>query len=282
MSFSSLGSRTSIPTTLKVAQRSPIFLRALNLDSFEAAVMAPTKQTSDQKSFRARLDPSSKAALKVLLMGNDLVDVDHKEGAKLLESASNILSRRRAHSFLRQTALENSRKEEVGKRAQKSAGSQDADTQKTSRASSYTVADDIGKILESGSDEDLKQMTRKLRDFLGFTPELEEVEFSEIDFEDGERQLAEEHRARQIREFDKDHHGHTYFCKGNIWEEVGPDSPYRTMAGDIRKEYRLCDRCGDFWEGKDVWVCDVGLCGILICENCWREYERKRTMVRET
>ena len=107
-------------------------------------------------------------------------------------------------------------------------------------------------VLGSGSDEEVKKAVRTLREYFGLVPEPEEVIFDEIDFEDGARQAAEERQTRRIAKFDKDHHGHTYFAKGDIWGKVGSNSPYRDTDGKIRKKNGRRDRCREKLKGSGV------------------------------
>ena len=60
--------------------------------------MTPAKKLPHSSPFKPRLDPSRKAALKVMLMGNELMDIDRGEGLALLDKASILLSKRRADS----------------------------------------------------------------------------------------------------------------------------------------------------------------------------------------
>ena len=255
--------------------------------------MPPAKPPLKLNSFRSRLEPSSKAALRVLLVGNELVHVERAEGAKLLESAHSILTRRRANPSLRQTALAHESRARLGDLSSDAvlmpaplliapkppSLKQRFDNQSCMKTDHEHSTEGAGKFLDTlaeRSDEDVKKTIRELREYLGFTPDVEEVVFDEIDFEDGERQLTQERQVRQIARFDRDHHGHTYFCKGDIWGKVGPDGPYRTADGKIKKANGLCDRCQSDLKVELAWVCDVGFCGILICGDCWRQYEEKR------
>ena len=249
--------------------------------------MPPSKQPpKNMAPFKARLDPSSKAALKVLLLGQDLIDVNRTEGLALLGSASEILNKRHGKPLQRGLSLaermeETSERERGGtrrpvleKKPEASTSSSVTDFDTETRSTTSSAMTDPSELLSSGSDEDVQSFVRKLRDFLGFTAEPEEVVFDEIDFEDGERHYAEECQAQRVATFDEQHHGHTYFCRGDIWERLGANSPYRTPEGELRKQN--CDRCGRNWVGAYVWVCGVGFCGMLICKECWREYESGR------
>ena len=258
--------------------------------------MTPSKSPKKQASFKARLDPASKSALKVLLMGNELMEVDRAEGLALLDRASNILSKRRAGSSQRGTSLAD-RLEEISRRKldginkagplvmEKKLGSPagivSAEPNTKPEWNVASTADNIFEVLESGSVEDIKKVVQKLKELLGLdVPEPEEVVFDEIDFEDGERQVAKERQALKVATFDQEHKGHTYFCEGDIWGEVVPGDPYMTTEGDIRRQNGQCDRCtGSMMEG-DVWVCEVGFCGILICGNCWKDYESDRAKLK--
>ncbi len=237
-------------------------------------------------SFRARLDPASRAALKVLLLGNDLIDVNRTEALVLMDSANDILSRRSGKPLQRGLSLaermgETSESESDGLRelvpgkepeASTSSSVTEFDTETRSYASSAMT--DPSELLSSGSDEEVRSFVHKLRGYLGFNAEPEEVVFDEIDFDYGQRPYAGECQAMRVVTFDDQHYGHTYFCKGDIWEIVGEKSPYRTPEGALRKQN--CDRCRKSLIGANVWVCGVGFCGILICGECWREYESER------
>ena len=62
-----------------------------------------------------------------------------------------------------------------------------------------------------------------------------------------------------------------------VWGKVGPNSSFRDADGKIRKKNGRCDRCREKLKGPNIWVCEVGLCGTLICGGCWEEYEGDRT-----
>jgi len=236
--------------------------------------------------FKARLDPSSKSALKVLLLGNELMDVNRTEGLALLDSANDILSRRHGRPLRRGLSLaerlgEVSERESdetyklvLGKKVEVAASSSGIEPTAEGRSDTSSAMDHLSELLGSGSDEDVQSFVRKLREYLGFTPEVEDVVFDEIDVEDGELRYADFCQAQRVDTFDEQHYGHTYFCKGDIWERVGARSPYRTPEGELRKH--SCDRCRKSLAGENVWVCGVGFCGILICEKCLREYECER------
>lgn len=236
--------------------------------------------------FKARLDPSSKAALKVLLLGNELMDVNRTEGLALLDSANDILSRRQGKPLPRGISLaerlEEASERERGETREPGLGKlADAPSScystEMKSADMSTAMDHLSELLDTGPDEEVRSFVHKLREYLGFTAEVEEVVFDEIDFEDGERPYAGECQAMRVVTFDEQHYGHTYFCKGDIWEMVGAKSPYRTPEGAPRKQN--CDRCRKSLIGGNVWVCGVGFCGILICEECWREYESERAKI---
>lgn len=242
-------------------------------------------------SFKARLDPASKAALKVLLLGNDLIDVNRTEGLALMDSANDILSRRSGKPLQRGLSLaermgetaesesDGSNKQVPEKEPEASTSTSVTESDTGTRSNRSSAMTELSDLLSSGSDEDVRICARKLREYLGFTAEPEEVVFEEIDFEDVGRQYDEECQAMRVDTFDEQHYGHTYFCKGDIWETVGEMSPYRTPDGALRKED--CDRCRKSLIDENVWVCGVGFCGILICGECWREYESERAKFQD-
>ena len=239
--------------------------------------MTPAKKLPHSSTVKPGLDPSRKAALKVMLMANELMDIDHDEGIALLDKASNLLSKRRAEpSQIGARAEEESwRKDDVAKEALHVIGhrveSVDAEPETQPENQTLRVIRNLWDVAGSGSDEEIEKAVRTLREYFGLLPEPEEVIFDEIDVEDGARRAAEERQTRRIARFDKGHHGQNYFAKGDIWGKVGLNSPYRDADGKIRKKKGRCDRCREELKGPNVWLCEVGLCGTMICRGCWEE-----------
>lgn len=145
--------------------------------------MPPSKQPpKNMAPFTARLDPSSKAALKVLLLGQELIDVNRTEGLALLKSSSDILSRRHGKPLQRGLSLaermgETSERERGGpskpvleKKPEASTSSSVADFDTETRSNTSSAMTDPSELLSSGSDEDVQSFVGKLRDSLASLP----------------------------------------------------------------------------------------------------------------
>lgn len=239
-------------------------------------------------SFKDRLDPVSKSAVKVLMLGNELVEVNRKEGLALLGSANDILRKR--HGRVNQRGI--SRTEKLGEapeqkrdrvgqpatEAKPAAPGSSTAVESTTEARSITpsVLSDFAELLGSGSVKDAEGFVWKLQKYLGSTPEVEDVLFDKIGSASGERDYEVESQAQQAANFDEQHHGHTYFCKGDIWQKLEPRNSYKYAQSKLSGQDIECDRCWKTLLEQKIWVCEVGLCGLLICEECWREYENKR------
>lgn len=223
--------------------------------------MSSPTSTNDQPAFKARLDPTSKSALKVLLMGNELIDDDRKESLAILDAASSILGKRNP-KVTDPTAEEGKgTAKESDEPSQTETSAQDTKPE----FDSAQLATNILELLGKASDADVQRVMRRIKRSLGVVEEEPElIEFEEIDF--GDPEWLEEHKKQRehIAEFDTKHEAHTDICKGESWEKITDAD----LHEDFHQGKTRCERCMDGLEGRDIWGCEVAACNHKICGSC--------------